>query len=30
VNMKKCADEMDLKSSVPDGTHLTMQFYYMS
>jgi CBS domain-containing protein/anti-sigma regulatory factor (Ser/Thr protein kinase) len=28
VNIKKCADEMDLKSSVPDGTHLTMQFYY--
>ena len=30
VNMKKCADEMDLKSSVPGGTHLTMQFYYTS
>jgi CBS domain-containing protein/anti-sigma regulatory factor (Ser/Thr protein kinase) len=30
VNMKKCSDEMDLKSSVPDGTHLTMQFYYTS
>ena len=30
VNMKKCADDMDLKSSVPDGTHLTMQFYYTS
>ncbi len=30
VNMKKCADEMDLKSTVPDGTHLTMQFYYTS
>jgi len=30
VNIKKCADEMDLKSSVPDGTHLTMQFYYTS
>lgn len=29
-NMKKCADEMQLKSSVPDGTHLTMQFYYTS
>jgi len=29
-NMKKCADEMDLKSKVPDGTHLTMQFYYTS
>ncbi len=28
VNMKKCADEMILKSTVPDGTHLTMQFYY--
>jgi CBS domain-containing protein/anti-sigma regulatory factor (Ser/Thr protein kinase) len=30
VNIKKCSDEMDLKSSVPDGTHLTMQFYYTS
>jgi CBS domain-containing protein/anti-sigma regulatory factor (Ser/Thr protein kinase) len=30
VNMKKCADEMTLKSSVPEGTHLTMQFYYTS
>ena len=30
VNMKKCADEMELKSSIPDGTHLTMQFYYTS
>jgi len=30
VNMKKCADEMNLKSSVPDGTHLIMQFYYTS
>lgn len=30
VNIKKCADEMVLKSSVPDGTHLTMQFYYTS
>jgi CBS domain-containing protein/anti-sigma regulatory factor (Ser/Thr protein kinase) len=30
VNITKCADEMDLKSSVPDGTHLTMQFYYTS
>ena len=30
VNIQKCADEMDLKSSVPDGTHLTMQFYYTS
>jgi CBS domain-containing protein/anti-sigma regulatory factor (Ser/Thr protein kinase) len=29
-NMKKCADEMELKSSVPEGTHLTMQFYYTS
>ncbi len=28
VNMKKCADEMHLKSSVPEGTHLTMQFHY--
>ncbi len=30
VNIKKCADEMNLKSSVPEGTHLTMQFYYTS
>jgi CBS domain-containing protein/anti-sigma regulatory factor (Ser/Thr protein kinase) len=30
VNMKKCADEMSLKSSVPEGTHLTMLFYYSS
>lgn len=30
TNIKKCADDMDLKSSVPDGTHLTMQFYYTS
>jgi CBS domain-containing protein/anti-sigma regulatory factor (Ser/Thr protein kinase) len=30
VNMKKCSDEMSLKSSVPGGTHLTMQFYYTS
>jgi CBS domain-containing protein/anti-sigma regulatory factor (Ser/Thr protein kinase) len=30
VNMKKCADAMDLKSSVPDGTRLTMQFNYSS
>jgi CBS domain-containing protein/anti-sigma regulatory factor (Ser/Thr protein kinase) len=30
VNMKKCADEMNLKSSIPEGTHLTMQFYYTS
>jgi CBS domain-containing protein/anti-sigma regulatory factor (Ser/Thr protein kinase) len=30
VNMKKCADEMNLNSSVPEGTHLTMQFYYTS
>ena len=29
-NMKKCADEMNLKSTVADGTHLTMQFYYTS
>jgi len=28
ANIKKCSDEMDLKSSVPEGTHLTMQFYY--
>jgi anti-sigma regulatory factor (Ser/Thr protein kinase)/predicted transcriptional regulator len=28
VNIKKCADEMTLKSSVPAGTHLTLQFYY--
>lgn len=30
VNIKKCSDEMELKSKVPDGTHLTMQFYYTS
>jgi hypothetical protein len=30
VNIKKCADDMDLKSSVPEGTRLTMQFYYTS
>jgi len=30
LNMKKCADEMDLNSSVPDGTHLVMRFYYES
>jgi CBS domain-containing protein/anti-sigma regulatory factor (Ser/Thr protein kinase) len=30
VNIQKCADEMDLKSSVPGGTHLTMRFYYTS
>lgn len=30
VNIKKCADEMELTSSVPDGTHLRMQFYYTS
>jgi len=30
VNIKKCADEMTLKSSVPAGTHLTLQFYYTS
>lgn len=29
-NIKKCADEMELKSSVPDGTHLTLNFYYTS
>lgn len=27
-NMKKCSDEMELKSTVPDGTHLTMRFFY--
>ena len=30
VNMKKCADEMDLTSSVPDGTRLTMKFHFKS
>lgn len=30
VNIKKCSDEMELRSKVPDGTHLTMQFYYTS
>jgi CBS domain-containing protein/anti-sigma regulatory factor (Ser/Thr protein kinase) len=29
-NMQKCSDEMELKSLVPDGTHLTMRFYYTS
>jgi CBS domain-containing protein/anti-sigma regulatory factor (Ser/Thr protein kinase) len=28
VNMKKCADEIDLKSTVPGGTHLIMKFNY--
>ncbi len=28
VNIKKCSDEMELKSTVPGGTHLTMRFYY--
>ena len=30
VNIRKCSDEMELKSAVPDGTHLTMRFYYTS
>ncbi len=30
VNMKKCSDEMNLTSSVPDGTRLTMKFYFTS
>ena len=30
VNIKKCSDDMELKSTVPDGTHLTMRFYYTS
>ncbi len=30
VNIKKCSDDMELKSAVPDGTHLTMRFYYTS
>ena len=30
VNMKKCADEMNLTSSVPEGTRLTMKFYFSS
>jgi CBS domain-containing protein/anti-sigma regulatory factor (Ser/Thr protein kinase) len=30
VNIQKCSDEMELKSTVPDGTHLTMRFYYTS
>ncbi len=30
VNMKKCSDEMELTSSVPDGTRLTMKFYFTS
>ncbi len=28
VNIKKCSDEMTLESKVPDGTHVTMKFYY--
>jgi len=28
ANIKKCADEMDLRSSVPEGTHLSMRFNY--
>lgn len=30
VNMKKCSDEMELTSSVPDGTRLTMKFNFTS
>jgi CBS domain-containing protein/anti-sigma regulatory factor (Ser/Thr protein kinase) len=30
VNMKKCSDEMNLTSSVPEGTRLTMKFYFTS
>jgi CBS domain-containing protein/anti-sigma regulatory factor (Ser/Thr protein kinase) len=30
VNIQKCADEMKLNSTVPEGTRLTMQFYYTS
>lgn len=30
VNIKKCSDEMNLESKVPDGTRLTMRFYYTS
>ena len=30
VNIQKCSDEMELKSTVPGGTHLTMRFYYTS
>ncbi|HAR45977.1 MAG: hypothetical protein A2X56_00870 [Nitrospirae bacterium GWC2_57_13] len=30
VNIKKCSDEMDFTSSVPEGTHLTMRFYFTS
>ncbi len=26
-NIQNCSDEMELKSSVPEGTHLTMRFY---
>jgi CBS domain-containing protein/anti-sigma regulatory factor (Ser/Thr protein kinase) len=29
-NIQKCSDEMELKSSVPDGTRLTMRFYYLN
>lgn len=28
LNIQKCSDEMDLKSSVHEGTHLTLRFYY--
>jgi CBS domain-containing protein/anti-sigma regulatory factor (Ser/Thr protein kinase) len=28
LNIQKCSDEMELKSSVPEGTHLTLRFYY--
>ncbi len=28
VNIQNCSDEMELNSTVPDGTHLTMRFYY--
>ncbi len=30
VNIQKCSDEMDIQSSVPSGTHLTLRFYYTS
>ena len=30
VNMRKCSDEMNLTSSVPEGTRLTMKFYFTS
>ncbi len=30
VNIQKCSDEMEITSSVPEGTRLVMRFYYTS